>query len=232
MSMKKDILEKVDQLTKRGNIPLDINVDCFNDPLATKIDWRPLKKGGVNFQAEIMEESGNNGLLIKSSLKSILLKSIVPLFGLVFLIGGPWKYFAKGSDSIVDLLFPTSIGLAMVIVGVILIRNALKSIMIDGENSCITLKNGEKIEFKNIHAFQILEEYVKDKKRESNARNSTSVDYWSYELNIVLKNGERVNLMDHSEFDVLRRDASKVAGLIKAPIWDSTDENAKTPLAG
>ena len=42
----------------------------------------------------------------------------------------------------------------------------------------------------------------------------------SYELNLVLQDGERLNVVDHGSFDVLREDAAKLGEFLGVPVWD------------
>jgi hypothetical protein len=66
-------------------------------------------------------------------------------------------------------------------------------------------------ELQNIHALQLLSEYC------SGSENSCT----SYELNLVLKNGSRINVVDHGNPIKLREDAQKLSGFLGKPVWDA-----------
>ncbi|MCB0639092.1 MAG: hypothetical protein KDC54_20825, partial [Lewinella sp.] len=68
------------------------------------------------------------------------------------------------------------------------------------------------VPFIEIHAIQLLRERVRSK----NSR------YFSYELNLVLRNGERLALMDHSKQDAIREDAQLLSRTLSVPLWDAT----------
>ncbi len=44
--------------------------------------------------------------------------------------------------------------------------------------------------------------------------------FWSYELNLVLRNGKRINLIDHGNQRDIRWDAGNLSRMIGVPIWD------------
>ena len=45
--------------------------------------------------------------------------------------------------------------------------------------------------------------------------------FYSYEINLVLKNGRRVNVADHGDLDSLRADADMLANFLEVPVWDA-----------
>ena len=63
-----------------------------------------------------------------------------------------------------------------------------------------------------IHALQLVSEHVRGNKS----------SYWSYELNLVLGDGSRINVVDHGNLDQLRADAQTLAGFLNKPVWDAT----------
>jgi hypothetical protein len=69
------------------------------------------------------------------------------------------------------------------------------------------------VRLKEIYALQIISERVTGSKGSS---------YGSYELNLILKSGQRVNVVDHGNIDNLRSDAKIIASFLNVPIWDGT----------
>ena len=65
--------------------------------------------------------------------------------------------------------------------------------------------------FAEVHSIQLLDEEVR--------RTSESM-FWSYELNLVLRNGNRINLIDHGNQRENRWDAGDLSRMIDVPIWD------------
>ena len=77
--------------------------------------------------------------------------------------------------------------------------------------SYLTLCERKTRKLKDIYALQIVREYCKGNKS----------SYYSYELNLVLNNGERINLVDHGNYVKLLEDAKKLSEFLGRPLWDS-----------
>ena len=45
--------------------------------------------------------------------------------------------------------------------------------------------------------------------------------YYSYELNLVLEDGSRLNVIDHGNVEAIRADAQKLAAFLGKPLWDA-----------
>ena len=67
-------------------------------------------------------------------------------------------------------------------------------------------------ELGDIHAVQVISKIVKG-----------GMANKSYELNIVLKSGIRVAVIDHNDAAVIREEASTLATFLKVPVWDDSD---------
>ena len=65
-------------------------------------------------------------------------------------------------------------------------------------------------ELEKIHALQLI-------------FNASSQRFYgfSYELNLVLEAGKRINVIDHGNLDRLREDADTLAAFLDKPIWDA-----------
>ncbi|MBC8288950.1 MAG: hypothetical protein H8E37_01415 [Planctomycetes bacterium] len=64
---------------------------------------------------------------------------------------------------------------------------------------------------------QILSEYVVKRDNEGAAHR-----FHSFELNLVLSDASRVNIVDHGNLKALRNDAAMVAEFLSVPVWDAT----------
>ena len=67
------------------------------------------------------------------------------------------------------------------------------------------------VPFAEIHSIQLLDEEV---------RNPREQMFWSYELNLVLRDGKRINLIDHRNQREIRWDAGDLSRMLNVPIWD------------
>jgi uncharacterized protein YxeA len=86
-----------------------------------------------------------------------------------------------------------------------------KKISFDHFSQVITLKK-QIIRYSEVHAFQIIQEDI------SHSENS----YTSCELNIVLKDGKRVNLIDHGDLQEIQNDAKLLSKKLRVALWDTT----------
>jgi hypothetical protein len=68
----------------------------------------------------------------------------------------------------------------------------------------------------SIHALQILREWLGGPDQGS----------LSYELNLVLKDGRRLHLVDHDELQTMRADAARLARFLGCKVWDAGDSLA------
>lgn len=64
-----------------------------------------------------------------------------------------------------------------------------------------------------IHALQLITEQIKGKS-----------SYSSYELNLVLNDGRRINVVDHGGKDRIRADAAALAKFLNKPLWDAVEK--------
>lgn len=74
------------------------------------------------------------------------------------------------------------------------------------------------IDLADVYAIQLIKEYVPGSRR-SGSRSP----YYSYELNLVLKDGERMNVVDHGDLQRIRADAIQLGEFLgNLPVWDAT----------
>ena len=82
------------------------------------------------------------------------------------------------------------------------------------------LVRGEKIhKLTDVCAIQLIRERI----RSSGTGSSSHSSYDSYELNLVRRDGTRLNVTDHGSLSRIRADADLVAGYLNIPIWDVID---------
>ncbi|MDX1642367.1 MAG: hypothetical protein R3220_11755, partial [Balneolaceae bacterium] len=78
----------------------------------------------------------------------------------------------------------------------------------------------EKYPLKKIHAIQLIEERLRS------SGNSGSSTYFSFELNLVLENSKRVNVVDHGTLSRIRKDAVKLGEFLDVPVWDAINRKS------
>jgi hypothetical protein len=75
---------------------------------------------------------------------------------------------------------------------------------------------GVRVELASIHAVQLVSEYCSGHRREDESRHGFN----SYELNLVLKDGQRVNVVDHGDLPRLRDEGFALARFLGVWLWD------------
>ena len=66
---------------------------------------------------------------------------------------------------------------------------------------------------RDVEAIQLIRETVQGDKSA----------YYSYELNLVSRDGSRLNVTDHGSLRLIREDAGELARYLNRPVWDAID---------
>jgi hypothetical protein len=224
--MTPTMLEKLIQsLTRHREGGEDFDPSVFDDPLALETEWAPAASGGASFRTHRLIQPSANRIEFAPTLGA-------KAFYLLFLsIGSGLLFFhlnririAQTGFSDQDTLVPLLVGAVFAIVGACLYwfgttprvfdqrfaafwrgrRMPTPMELVAGGDSCAPLSS--------IHALQLLSEFV------SGSKNA----YHSYELNLILNGGSRINVVDHGNLERLRGDASKLSQFLDKPVWDAT----------
>lgn len=194
-----------------------------DDEVAQQTEWTPCKLGGSNFKTRNLVELSQNQLEYKPVFISKLIPSIFMLHGGFFVLG---SFFIQDSARGFNF-FPLGFASFGIFIGYFLWSKLNYPIRFDlldriyWTGSKDPRSSKVKVEFDEIHAIQLVAELVLHQKRHSRHRMSKRA-YRSIELNFVLKDGKRLNVIDHSHLSVIRADAQRLAELIEVPVWDAT----------
>lgn len=197
----------------------------FDDPLATSIRWTPIKSGGSNFRTHKFYTDGANQVGFKATLGAKLFSGIFTLVGLGVAIGLTGSQLQEGLPIFsMDVLFPVIFGSIFFGVGLYMFRSYAKPIIFDkltgyhwkGWKKSERYEDNQKIpgavRLDDIHALQIVSEYIRGDKK----------SYYSYELNLVTRDGQRHNVIDHGDRSDLIIDANKLSDFLGKPVWDAS----------
>ncbi len=194
------ILNQLQQWAEKvGRETLPVDPVVFGDPIAQKTQWTPLKPGGASFRTHRLEPVEPDGMQMKKTLGMVAFALVFLLVGLGVAIAGvvsqQWYIGLFG--------------------GVFLFFGALmawpRRILFDGSMRQFSAA-GRTVPFSTIHAIQLIKERVRGDK----------TTYWSYELNLVLNDGERVHVVDHGDLPGLQNDAQRLQVLLGCKLWDGT----------
>ena len=191
----------------------------FADPLAEKTAWTPLQSGGASFQTHTLIHTQADRVEFRSSVGMLF-------FSLLFMVVG--AVLSLVTFFIEEQPFPfILIGLVFFGAGCVMLYSSKIPVVFDkrknffwkgrktptpGENwrerkNCVRL--GE------IYAVQVLAELVSGKNN----------SYYSYEINLILKDSSRLNVVDHGDKEKAQEDAQELADFLGKPLWDASEMN-------
>jgi len=216
------LMRKLAEMSK----PPEIDPARFDDPLAAQIEWTAVKRGGTNFRTHRLVRHPHRPERIEFK-ATVGLK----LFCLVFVVIGiaagtiaPAVMAGRGDVPPIALLIPIGVSLVFIVVATVIYRLAARPRVFDKSVKYFWLgrktpevvfaaETSDKwVLLDDIHAVQIVREFCRSDKS----------SYTSYELNLVLHDGRRMNVVDHGNQAALQADAREVAAFLGVPVWDGS----------
>jgi hypothetical protein len=213
----------------------------FGDPIAMQTDWTPANSGGANFRTHKLVNVNSRRLEFRATIGAKLFFLSVLLFGMIFLLigvgillGFVYQFLSGGlsfdiETEIIPLLFGGLIfslfGLIFSFFGGYLLYDGITPIVFDKQKGFFWKgrKSPDEVfdkkilpyfaKLEDIHALQLISKHC--------SKNDGS--YYSYELNLVLENGKRINVVDHGNKNKLRKEANNLSAFLAKPVWDAID---------
>lgn len=186
------------------------------------IDWTPLKRGGANFRTHKLVPVDHETMVFKATTGALVFYSLFMLFGAVPSGIAFWQIFSEGFRWSTEILVPFGFGSIFGTIGFVLFAFGTRPIVFDknrgyywkGRKDPDALWSHDELkhfaEWNDIRGVQIIDEYVRGSKS----------SFHSYELNLVLKDGSRLNVVDHGKQDKLREDAEVLAEFLEVPLME------------
>ena len=184
----------------------------FEDELASRIDWIPLVRGGNIFcthRARLRTGLTTSILVFEVTHLLVVICGLVGVAGIV--VCGVLLIERSTSDQfpVVMMLSPlVLVGLAVWMFW----RARSNQIQFDRSAQQFT-QRGCQFPLSDVRALQLLRERVR----------SSEDSYFSYELNLVFRDGHRRNVTDHGALRAIRDDAQMLAEYLQVPLWDAID---------
>jgi len=215
--MLRATLNKLKQLTVE---PVPFDPSGLGDEVALKTSWTPAKGGGASFETHRLVEIDMHRHEFRASPGMVLFAGVFMLVGAV---ASTVIVIANQEADLIALIFPVIMGLVFVGIGGGMMYFGLAPIVFDkrrgeywkGRTAPYEAANRQGLkhytELDEIRALQIIKERCTSK-------NSS---YFSYELNLVLQDGRRLNVIDHGNLERLRADAEKLSAFLGKPVWDA-----------
>ncbi len=210
--------------------PTPFDPSRFGDSLASQIEWTPARSGGTNFRTHKLISVGPNRIEFRASIGAKLFALLFFFLGLGFFVALSASQFSGAAATFFDagFLVPLLLSLVFIVLGGYLFYSGTKPIVFEkargvfwkgrkGPDEAIDSRNtGSYVRLDHVHALQLIAEYV------SSGKNS----YYSYELNLVLADGKRINVIDHGNLNRIREDARTLSLFLGKPLWDATIREA------
>jgi len=219
--MFKQLIEKLKSPADAGE-PFD--AARFGDPLALQTKWTPAKGGGASFRTHKLVKAGFDRVEFRASAGARAFYLVFLVVGLALAGGFSFARFSAGGFGFdFETIMPIAMGLVFAVAGGCMLYYGTAPIVFDtrkgyfwkGRKAPDEVFDKRAIkhfaELEEIHALQLLSEYCRGNKS----------SYYSYELNLVLKDGSRINVVDHGNRTRLREDAAVLAALLDKPVWDA-----------
>lgn len=204
----------------------------FNDEFAKNIEWTPITKVGSQFCTRRMAKLGNHIVAFLPSLSFLLFSALFIGVGGYLIrrfanIHTPLSYYfthsiqairidfhqmvnALNSDRWIEVPFAS----IFFLIGLIALVFALKPIYFDLRDNYFmkgfSFWGVERVSLYDIYAIQMI------------SNPDSADDYTNYELNLVLKNKDRINVVCHSRDNIIRKQAQKLSRILSIPFWDMT----------
>ncbi|WP_179020286.1 hypothetical protein [Winogradskyella forsetii] len=196
-------------------------IDDETNSLKSKVSSSPLKSGGANFTTHVLIEESSSKILYKPSIGVAFFNFAFLAVGLGVLFFGLYPLLNNGFDFaeiewfllLFGLIFATAGGLMFYFFYMPRIFDKqlgiyYKAYKID-VNTIRKDTSKKYIPLKSIIAIQIIGEHVKSDKG----------SYKSFELNLVLKDATRKNIIDHGNLKAIIIDAEILSQFLNIPIW-------------
>lgn len=219
------MLDKIKTFIENASAREAFDPSKFNDPIAEKTEWLPLKRGGTNMKSHNLKEVNTNRLEYKISTGSLIFSSLFIIVGIAAAIMMTSDVIFDNAPFVLSQHWPAFIFSGIFCgVGYFMLRSGSKPIVFDkmrgfywkGKKEPDVSMNEEEMKdacrLSSIHAIQVLRERVQGDKK----------SYYSYEINLVKKNGERLNVVDYGKHHHIQSDAKKISEFLGKPVWDAS----------
>jgi hypothetical protein len=151
----------------------------------------------------------DNVAYLKPTISSLAFCLIYIIVGLFLLTLAVIVYINKNQ---VDLtIFLGALGVAITTFGFTLTKPFFKHIVFDKNKGYFKNNIDRAVKIKNITSLQIVNKIITSKH---------ALGYPCYELNLLTKNGRRVNVLNHNDLDQLKSDAEKLAAFLSVELMD------------
>tara|TARA_R110002111_G_scaffold66446_6_gene108294 strand:- start:2743 stop:3408 length:666 start_codon:yes stop_codon:yes gene_type:complete len=197
------------------------------DNIKSKVDTSPLNSGGASFKTNVLIKESSSKILYKPSIGAAIFGFIFLAIGLGVLFFGIYPLFGNNFNLAEVEWFLLIFGLIFTTAGSFMFYMFYMPRVFDkqigyyykayspGSHYRNRRSSKSHIPLKSIIAIQLIGEHVKNDKG----------SYKSFELNLVLNDGSRNNVIDHGNLKSIISDAEILSNFLNIPIWHAGSVN-------
>ena len=186
------------------------NPKNFKDPVAQKTEWTPVfKESNGNFKIKRLSQEGEARIGFKTPASSKAIYRNCALIGLAALAV---MLFTKNGSIVIRIL-----ALVAAIVGCWGMYMQSQPISFDKASGVFKRGRKQNVKFDDIYALQLITRVVQVKTPPKGQMEKIN----TYELNLVLNDGSRVNVIAHGGSKEIREDGDTISNFINKPLWDA-----------
>jgi len=211
------------------------------DPVALETDWGPLATGGSNFATHNLQQVDSGRWEFTPTRVTYLFIWLPTVFTVLSI---PSSYliltYLIDNQRMLSFIVTSLTGMGLIfgpLISWFMAHKLLRPAVFDRSRRLFwkgrrapdtpddATTNNPCCRLDDIYALQILSETVTSHGHSHiNGHSNSHVRhrYQSYELNLVLKDGQRLNVVDHAGLSSIQRDAEQLAQLLQVPVWDKT----------
>ena len=181
------------------------------------VSWEPLTQYSANYKTATITQPSTHLLIIKNSTTNKLFVSVMMMFALLT-VGFRLDFFSFENLHSINAIAVAIAILVTVFAVFLLVKSVNAPSKFDKVNNRFS-KGGFSIvnrSLDNIVAVQLIEKYTSRSVGRGPGKLPMSGGYGSKELNVVLKNTERINISTSSN----KNDALQLAQFLQIPLWE------------
>ena len=183
------------------------------EEIKLKVSKEPLVAGGSTFENYILHQSSSTELKLRPSRTYAAYAALCALIVCIFVSIVILSYHYSDSLKFIwDYLYFVIFGFIFFVFLIMSILDLFKTSVFDkGKNRFYKRPYGHKVDIllSKIVAIQVIGEIVEDE----------STNFNSFELNLVLDNSKRINILDHSNLSGILQDAKQLSEFLDISIW-------------
>jgi len=194
-----------------------------NLTIKQKVNTFPLNPGGASFKTHKLVWVSSSKMVYQASVSAIIFCSLFIFLGFGLLVYNFFSAFKTEVFSFSEFsLISSIVGVVFSIVGCIFLFLIIRPRVFDKRINLYfkgfkpkskQFKNSEKTyQLSSIIAIQIIGEHV----------NINDNPYKSFELNLVLEDASRHNVVDHGHLKTIIKDAQMLSDFLNIPIWHAS----------